>query len=98
MQPNPTSATNEIQAYLALRDQALAHAEETMTEVALQRAMMANDFAINCLEPARAPYEAQCLPEVEAKRERQHCETVKIRIANLRMRVAAPRQQDLVAA
>ena len=98
MNPNPSSATEEIYAYLALRDRALTEAEEAMTPLAFQRATTANDFAINCLRPARSPYQAQSLPEPEAVRERQRCQTVKMRIAKLRARAAAPAPRELVAA
>jgi hypothetical protein len=48
---------------------------------------MANEFAERCLEPKRAPYQAQTLPALETTRERQRCKTVKVRIAALRTRI-----------
>jgi hypothetical protein len=84
---NPSPAISEIHAYLAARNLVLREAEENTTELNLRRAMSANDFAENCLRPARSPYEAQALPEVEAARERQHCQAVKVRLAELRTRL-----------
>lgn len=83
---NPAVA--EIHAYLAARNLLLREAEENTTEANLRRATAANEFAENCLRPARSPYQAQALPEAEAARERQHCQAVKVRLAELRVRLA----------
>jgi hypothetical protein len=74
----------ELNAYIAVRDQLLAEAEEIRTPSKLASATLANDFVSGCLQPGRAPYEAQCLPETDAAFERQRCETVRERIAQLR--------------
>ena len=74
----------EINAYIAIRDELLAEAEELHTGAKLAAAELANDFVFGCLKPARAPYEAQCLPEADAIRERTRCEIVRDRIAQLR--------------
>jgi len=84
---NSRPAIIEIHAYLAARNLVLREAEENTTELNLRRAMSANEFAENCLRPARSPYEAQALPEAEAARERQHCQAVKMRLAELRTRI-----------
>jgi hypothetical protein len=76
-------AAEEIAAYIAIRDGLLAEAEKAATCESLRRVSTANDFVETCLQPARSPYEAQFLPEVDAVRERERCETVKIRIAQL---------------
>jgi hypothetical protein len=81
-------ALAEIHAYIAIRDRLLEKAEQTRSECALDRAADANDFVANCVKPARSPYEAQHLPEREAARERQRCETIKVRIARLRTHFA----------
>ena len=92
-QPAPASpeangpAVAEIHAYIAARNLLLREAEENTTEANLRRATAANEFAENCLRPARSPYEAQSLPEDEAARERQHCKAVKVRLAELRARL-----------
>ena len=65
---------DEINAYVAIRDIALAEAEKEPSSVNLKRARIANDFVKNCLKPARPPYEAQHLPETDAARERGRCE------------------------
>ena len=39
---------------------------------------------LGCLQPARSPYEPQSLAETDAIRERQRCEIVRSRIAQLR--------------
>ncbi|HME88727.1 MAG TPA: hypothetical protein VKE30_05900 [Chthoniobacterales bacterium] len=78
----------EINAYIAIRDQLLAEAEEQCTSAKLASATLANDFVEGCLQPARSPYEAQCLPETDASRERKRCETVRDRIAQLRASAA----------
>jgi hypothetical protein len=81
-------AIAEIHAYLAARNLVLREAEENTTELNLRRAASANEFAENCLRPARSPYQAQALPEAEAARERQHCQAVKMRLAELRTRIS----------
>lgn len=84
--PAASCAADEINAYLGVRDLLLGEAEEATTDSTLHRAWMANEFAEKCLRPARSPYQAQCLPEGDAVRERQRCKTVKMRIAELRAR------------
>ena len=74
----------EINAYIAIRDQLLSEAEELHTSAKLASATLANDFVEGCLKPARTPYEAQCFPELDAVRERKRCETVRVRLAQLR--------------
>jgi len=76
-------AIEEINAYMAIRDSLLAQAEALTTPSVLKRANLVNDFVETCLRPARSPYEAQCLPEADAVRERRRCQAVKIRIAEL---------------
>src|SRR2546421_5363167 len=74
----------EINAYIAIRDQLLAEAEELHSSAKLVSTALANDFVEGCLKPARSPYQAQCLPESDAVRERERCEAVRGRIAQLR--------------
>jgi hypothetical protein len=74
----------EINAYIAIRDQLLAEAEELQTRTKLASTALANDFVQGCLQLARAPYEAQCLPGTDAARERRRCEAVRDQIAQLR--------------
>ena len=74
----------EINAYIAIRDQLLAEAEELRTTAKLASTALANDFVEGCLQPGRLPYEAQCLPESDAIRERKRCQAVRERIAQLR--------------
>jgi hypothetical protein len=74
----------EIHAYIAIRDQLLAEAEELHSSAKLASTALANDFVEGCLKPARTPYEAQCLSESDAVRERQRCEAVRDRIEKLR--------------
>ena len=78
----------EIHAYIAIRDQLLSEAEEARTQAKLASTTLANDFVLGCLKPARSPYEAQCLPETDAVRERQRCEAIRERIAQLRASAA----------
>lgn len=94
-----TYVGDEIQAYAVIRDIALAEAEKITTSVNLERARIANEFVENCLKPARAPYEAQHLPDGDATRERQRCEAVKVRLALLRAHMnALSREQHVRAA
>jgi hypothetical protein len=79
-------ALEEIAAYIAIRDGLLAEAEKAATCESLRRLSTANDFVETCLKPARSPYEAQSLGEVNATRERERCEMVKVRIAQLSSR------------
>ena len=74
---------DEINAYVAIRDIALAEAEKEPNSVNLERARIANEFVENCLKPARKPYEGQHLPKTDAFRERGRCQTVKIRLSLL---------------
>src|SRR2546430_10572696 len=78
----------EINAYIAIRDQLLAEAEEFHSNAKLASTALANDFVEGCLKPARSPYEAQCLPESDAVSERKRCEVVRDRIAHLRKTVS----------
>jgi len=74
----------EINAYIAIRDQLLAEAERLHSSAKIASTALANDFVEGCLKPRRSPYEAQCLPESDAVRERKRCEAVRHRIAELR--------------
>jgi hypothetical protein len=74
----------EINAYIAIRDQLLAEAEQVHTSAKLASTALANDFVDGCLKAARAPYEAQCLPDSDAVHERKRCAAVRDRIAQLR--------------
>ena len=78
----------EINAYIAVRDQLLAEAEELRTSAKLASTALANDFVLGCLQPARSPYEAQYLPESDAIRERKRCQAVRNRIEQLRVSAA----------
>jgi len=89
--PDANGTVAEIYAYIAARNLLLRELEENTTEANLRRATTANDFAENCLRPARSPYEAQSLPDAEAARERQHCNAVKLRLAELRARLGRRR-------
>lgn len=80
----------EIHAYITIRDQLLTEAENVPSNATLHRAYIANDVVEIFLKPARKPYEAQYLPEDEAIQERERCETVRNRIAELRRRIATP--------
>ena len=92
-QAKPTSAGSpeaiaEINAYIAIRDELFAEAEQLRTPAKLASATVANDVVQGYLRPARSPYEAQSLPEPDAARERKRCEFVRGRIAQLRMLVS----------
>jgi hypothetical protein len=80
---------DEINAYIAIRDELLAQAEQIMTRAKIDSVSVANDFVATCLKPTRPPYEAQCLPEMDAVRERKRCEAVKARIRELAVLIAA---------
>src|SRR5437868_11520419 len=74
----------EINAFIAIRDELLAEVEEAKTGSKLDSLIIANNFVESCLTPARSPYEMQFLPEPDARRERERCEEIKQRVANLR--------------
>jgi hypothetical protein len=82
-------AIDEINAYIAIRDDLLAEAEELPTCAKLDSVAVANDFVETCLRSPRPSYKAQHLPEADAIRERKRCEEVKQRISELRSRVSA---------
>ncbi len=73
----------EINAYITIRDQLLADAEKVGTSAKIASAVLANDFVEGCLQPGRSPYDAQCLPEPDAVRERTRCAAVRERIGQL---------------
>jgi hypothetical protein len=77
-------SVDEINAYIAIRDQLLAEAEKLHTTTKIASTALANDFVDGCLKPARSPYEDQCLPEKDAIRERKRCEAVRERLTQLR--------------
>jgi hypothetical protein len=81
--PRANPARDEIEACLATRDLLLREAEKQTTEINVRRAISANEFASDCLHPARSPYEAQALPDSLAANERLRCQTVKVRLAEL---------------
>ena len=89
---------DEINAYVVIRDLALAEAERSITEVNLERARIANDFVENCLRSSRAPYNGQHLPEADAVRERSRCQAVKVRVALLRAHLVAKSREHACAA
>jgi hypothetical protein len=74
----------EINAYIAIRDQLLDEAERLHSTAKLASTTLANDFVEGCLKATHSPYDAQCLPEPDAVRERKRCETVRVRIEKLR--------------
>jgi hypothetical protein len=76
-------AVEEIRAYITIRDSLLEEAEKLKSIEALRRVSIANDFVETCLSPPRPPYEAQFLLEADAVRERERCQVVKIRIAEI---------------
>jgi hypothetical protein len=84
--PVVDAASVEIHSYLAARDLLFRAADSNSTEANLRCAWAANEFAESCLRPARAPYHAQALPEAEAARERRRCTSVRLRLAELRVR------------
>ena len=79
----------EIKAYIAIRDDLLAEAEQLKTQAKIDSLAVANDFVQSCLKAARLPYESQCLPEADALPERKRCEAVRSRIAELRAQTTA---------
>jgi hypothetical protein len=78
----------EIKAYIAIRDDLLAEAEQLKTRAKIDSLAVANDFVQSCLKVARPPYESQCLPEADAVHERKRCEAVRDRIVELRSQIA----------
>jgi hypothetical protein len=81
---NSEYVIGEINAFIAIRDELLAEAEETKAVSKLESLIVANNFVESCLTPARSPYDMQFLPEPAARRERKRCEQVKRRVADLR--------------
>jgi hypothetical protein len=82
------SAVDEINAYIAVRDGLLDETEAAPTSGRLDRLAAANEFVVNCLKPARSPYEAQYLSEMEAACERKRCEAVQTQIAKWRAQIS----------
>lgn len=82
--PTPTDyVIGEINAFIAIRDELLVEAEEAKTRSKLDSVILANDFVETCLTPSGPPYENQNLPEADATRERQRCQDIKKKVANL---------------
>lgn len=88
---------DEINAYIAIRDELLAEAEQIMTRAKIDSVGVANDFVATCLKPARSPYQAQCLAETDAVRERKRCEAVKARLRELAVLIAAKKTEHASA-
>jgi hypothetical protein len=86
-----SEAIDEINAYIAVRDHALADAERVPTRGTVDRALLANEFVESCLRPARSPYQAQALPEANAADERGRCAAAKVRLAQLSARLTDTR-------
>lgn len=82
-------ASAEINAYIAIRDDLLAEAEEVPTCAKLDSVAVANDFVESCLQSPRPAYKAQHLPPAEAIREHKRCEEVRDRIVKLRAHARA---------
>ena len=83
----PLSVIAEIKAYIAIRDELLAEAEQLKTRAKLDSAAVANDCVQSYLKPVRPPYQWQCLAEPDAVRERKRCDAVRTRIAILRTEI-----------
>ena len=83
VEPARDIASEEIYAYVSARDSLLAEAEQGPTAAAVKRAQLANEFVVNCLQPARLPYAAQFLSQQEADRELQRCRDASARLAAL---------------
>jgi hypothetical protein len=81
------TARDEINAFISIRNILLAEAEKSPTIKAIESAEMANDLVVDCLQNSRSPYEAQCLQQADAMRERKVCCEAKQRIAQLRSAV-----------
>ena len=82
------TARDEINAFIAIRNILLAEAEKSPTSKAVESAAIANDLVEDCLQNPRSPYDAQCLLQADAARERRVCREAKQRIAQLRATVA----------
>ncbi|MGI9114010.1 MAG: hypothetical protein DLM52_06680 [Chthoniobacterales bacterium] len=80
-------ARDEIYTYIAIRDLLLSDAEVTTTAESLRRAATANEFVETCLQPARTPYEAQYLGEIDAASERERCRESRQRLQALRVKL-----------
>ena len=83
-QPISEYVIGEINAFIAIRDELLAEAEEAKSASKLDSLIVANNFVETCLTPARSPYDMQFLPESAAENERKRCEQIKRRVADLR--------------
>jgi hypothetical protein len=81
-------ASDEIQAYVAIRDLLLSDAEVTTTAESLRRATIANEFVETCLRPPRSPYEAQSLEQRQAARELERCRAAQMRLATLEQKLS----------
>lgn len=79
-------AVAEMNAFIVIRDELLAEAEEIPTCAKLDSVAVANDFVETCLTPCPPPYQSQNLSPEDAKREQKRCEDVKDRIVELRAR------------
>ncbi len=93
-----TAATHEVYAYVAVRDVLLAEAEEQPASATIDSVSIANELVETFLRPARPPYEVQSLPENEAVPQRQRCQAVRVRLAQLRSQLARAHQESNRAA
>jgi hypothetical protein len=88
---------DEINAYTAIRDIAVAEAEKEPNMLNLERACIANEFVEKCLKPARTPYELQYLQKADAARELENCQEIRIRLSLLRAHVEATAHETVTA-
>src|SRR4051794_32773612 len=72
---------DEIVAYAAIRDIAVAEVEKNPNTLNLERACIANEFLEKCLKPARTPYEAQYLQQADAAIALENCQEIRIRLS-----------------
>lgn len=82
----PSYSAEELQAFFAARNLILREAEENTTELNLRRAAGANDFAEGRLKAA--PSAGPLLPEASCELKR--CRAVRMRLAELRLRLRRP--------
>lgn len=86
----PHYSIEERRAFLAARDVILRQAEVNTTQVNLRRAAAANEFAHTHVAPIPTCDQPHSLPLAEALREEKRCNAVRVRLAELRLRLRRP--------
>jgi hypothetical protein len=82
----PAYSSEELAAFVAARDLIVRQAEANTTELNLRRAAAANEFVAACIGSSVASDSSVLLTAGQKAREEKRCDSLKLRLAELRLR------------